>query len=239
MNKFVAFDIETAKVLPDSVKDLLDHRPLGITCAVAVASDLPDPFVWHGITPGGQPSSQLSKTEAENVVTRLESFVANGYTIVTWNGLGFDFPVLSDESGGLDRCARLATNHVDMFFHALCSLGHLIALQKAAEGMRLQGKLPGISGAAAPALWAAGRHSEVIAYCVQDARVTLALAAAAQAQRRLSWLTRKGTLGDLSLPDGWLPVFQARLLPLPDTSWMSDPPTRERFLQWLPSRDLA
>ena len=233
VNKLLAFDIETAKVLPDSVKDILDYRPLGITCAVAIASDLPNPFVWHGTTADGQPASQLSKTEAENVVTQLEDFVAKGYTIVTWNGLGFDLPVLSDESGSIERCARLATGHVDMLFHALCALVHFISLHKAAEGMQLQGKLAGHSGATAPALWVAGRHSEVIAYCIQDVRVTLALAEAAQAQRRLSWITNRGTLGKLSLPNGWLPVSQAKLLPLPDTSWMSEPPTRERFLQWL------
>lgn len=32
MNRLVAFDLETAKILPESVKDLMEHRPLGIAC---------------------------------------------------------------------------------------------------------------------------------------------------------------------------------------------------------------
>jgi len=34
--RYLAFDMETAKVLPPDVTDVLAHRPLGITCAAAV-----------------------------------------------------------------------------------------------------------------------------------------------------------------------------------------------------------
>lgn len=236
MRRFVAFDLETAKVLPDGVGDILAFRPLGITCAVAIASDQPTPLVWHGRDNRGNPTSQLSKEEAADVAVHLESLVADGYTIVTWNGLGFDFAVLADESGLLDRCVHLADNHVDMLFQAVCSLGHFISLQKATEGMGLPGKTEGVSGAAAPALWAAGRHSEVIDYCIQDVRATLSLATAAEEGRHLSWITGNGARRRMELPRGWLPVSEARTLPLPDTSWMTDPPTRDRFLRWYPPR---
>jgi hypothetical protein len=45
------------------------------------------------------------------------------YTIVTWNGTGFDFDILAEESGMLAECKGLAVNHVDMMFHVLCRLG--------------------------------------------------------------------------------------------------------------------
>ena len=33
--RYLAFDTETAKVLPEAVRDVLEHRPLGIACAQA------------------------------------------------------------------------------------------------------------------------------------------------------------------------------------------------------------
>lgn len=39
MRKYLAFDIEIAKVIPEEETDWIAHRPLGITCAAAMASD--------------------------------------------------------------------------------------------------------------------------------------------------------------------------------------------------------
>lgn len=233
MKRLLAFDIETAKVLPEGATDLLDHRPLGIACAAAVADDLRKALVWHGRDDSGCPTGQMTRQEAAVVVSDLAALVSQGYTLVTWNGLGFDFDVLAEESGKVSECALLASNHVDMLFHTLCSLGHLVSLQKAAEGMRLPGKKAGISGAVAPAMWAAGRHQEVLDYCIQDVRLTLQLADACERRRQLAWVTQRGRLKQMPLPRGWLNVREASKLPLPDTSWMSSPPTRDRFLRWI------
>jgi hypothetical protein len=232
MRRFLAFDIETAKVLPEDVTDILAYRPLGIACAAIAASDLPDPLVWYGRDESGHPSGQMTREEAARLVSDLVARRSLGYTLVTWNGLGFDFDVLGEESGHVKECALLAANHVDMLFHVLCSLGHLVSLQKAAEGMRLPGKKAGISGAVAPAMWAARKYDEVLDYCIQDARLVLQLAEACERSRRLAWITRRGSPGQMPLPSGWLTVREARDLPLPDTSWMSDPPSRDRFLRW-------
>ena len=233
MRRFLAFDIETAKVVPDVVDDLLAFRPLGIACAAAVARDRSEPLVWHGMDDAGQPSDRMTRGEAARLVADLAGFVSEGYTLLTWNGLGFDLNVLAEESGQTDRCAKLAIDHVDMLFHVLCDRGHLVSLAKAAEGMGLPGKTAGISGAAAPAMWAEGRRAEVLDYCVQDVRATLDLAEACERKGRLNWITRKGTVGKMPLRGGWLTVREARALPLPDTSWMSDPPSREHALDWL------
>jgi hypothetical protein len=239
MKRYLAFDIETAKIVPGDVVDLLAHRPLGIACAAAVASDFPAPRVWHGKDESGGPGPQMNREEAAHLVADLTALAAQGYTLVTWNGLGFDFDVIAEESGKAAECAELAAAHVDMLFHILCCRGHLIGLQKAAEGMRLPGKKAGMSGDIAPAMWAAGRFAEVLDYCVQDVRVTLQLAETCERQRQFAWMTQRGSRSVMPLAGGWLTVRQARTLPLPDTSWMSDPPSRDRFLRWLPRAQSA
>ncbi|MGA2326091.1 MAG: ribonuclease H-like domain-containing protein [Bryobacteraceae bacterium] len=233
MRRFLAFDIETAKLLPENVDDLLAHRPLGIACAAAIANDLPQPLVWHGRDESGRPSGRMTNQEAAQLVADLTGLSSQGYTLLTWNGLGFDLDILAEESGERKACAALAAGHVDMLFQVVCSLGHRISLQKAAEGMRLSGKKAGVSGAAAPAMWAAGRHEEVLEYCKQDARLTLQLAEACERAHQLAWVTQRGSLKQMPLRSGWLTVREAGALPLPDTSWMSDPPSRDRYLRWI------
>lgn len=235
MPRFVAFDLETAKILPENAGgDLLSYRPLGIACAAAVAPDDADSFLWHGRDSRGLPAPEVSRPEAVAIVEDLERLTSKGLTVVTWNGLGFDFAVLADASGLADRCAALALGHVDMLFHFVCARGHFVSLQKVAEGMGLKGKTAGVTGADAPKLWAAGRHDQVLAYCGQDSRTTLEIAEIAEEKGRMSWLTRKGTREQLFLPQGWLSVREAQKLPLPDTSWMSEPPSRDGFFRWFP-----
>jgi hypothetical protein len=38
----------------------------------------------------------------------------------------------------------------------------------------------------------------------------------------------------MPLPNGWLTVREAWMLPEPDTSWMSNPLKRRDFTSWLP-----
>ena len=44
-----------------------------------------------------------------------------------------------------------------MMFHVLCEKGFCVALKSAAAGLGLPGTLPGVEGADAPTLWAAGQ----------------------------------------------------------------------------------
>lgn len=230
--RFIAFDLETAKVLAADVGDILAHRPLGIACAAAVLSDGGASLTWFG--GGAVPAPRMSREEAARLVSELTARVREGYTLVTWNGLAFDFNILAEESGLTEECSWLALGHVDMMFHAVCVLGHYVGLQKAAEGLGLEGKAAGMSGQEAPASWAAGRHEEVLGYNVQDARLTLAVAETSEALGEFRWRTARGTVARMPLPHGWLTAEEARRLPLPDTSWMSHPPRREKFTAWIP-----
>ena len=104
---FAAFDLEIARILPRDADDLLAFRPLGITCAALAFSD-GRPVELFSATP------QLTREEAIPLVHRLQAVAASGSTLVTWNGCGFDFPVLADESGLVQECAELALAHVDL-----------------------------------------------------------------------------------------------------------------------------
>ena len=162
----------------------------------------------------------------------LSEKVEHGYTLLTWNGVGFDLDVLAEESGMLETCRTLALAHVDMMFHVLCKLGYGVSLDAAARGMGVDGKPEGMNGKLAPALWAEGKREEVLQYVAQDAKTTLELARVCEGCGELRWVARSGRLRAMPLPRGWLAVEEARSLPLPDTSRMDEPWPRERFTGW-------
>jgi len=238
--KYLAFDIETARIMDDA-SDWMSQRPLGISCAATLLADADQPRLWHGGTDRSSPKDQMSRQETATLVRYLEDQVLQGYTILTWNGLGFDFDALTEESGMLECCRELAASHVDMMFHAFCQLGHGVGLDAAARGMGLAGKLKGMTGELAPVLWAEGKREEVLRYVAQDVRTTMEVATACEACGELRWVSRSGMRRSMPLPGGWLTVLEARELPLPDTSWMTDPWPRERFTGWmgLPSSGLS
>jgi hypothetical protein len=227
--KYLAFDIETASTAKD---DWHSHRPLGISCAATLSADDNEPMLWHG-GDRANPTDRMTQEEAAALVRYLEDQTAHGYTLLTWNGLGFDLDLLAEESNLLEDCRRLALAHVDMMFHAFCQLGHGIGLDAAARGMGLAGKPEGMKGELAPVLWARGEREKVLNYVAQDVRTTLDLARACEAVGELRWIARSGRMPCMALGKGWLTVREALGLPLPDTSWMSDPWTRERFTGWM------
>jgi len=190
-------------------------------------------LLLHGLTGDRRPADQMSQQDAVNLVHFLLSMISAGYTILTWNGLGFDFDILAEESQMFEECSWLALNHVDMMFHVFCELGYPIALDHAAKAMGLAGKPEGMRGALAPRLWAAGKRQEVLDYVAQDARTTLELAETCEEHGYLRWITRSGNIRTMALRTGWLTVREAMTLPEPDTSWMSDPWPRTKFTSWI------
>ena len=233
--RYVAFDIETAKDVPGVDFNWKPHRPLGISCAATFASGAGKPMVWYGKTADGQPAGRMSQDDARRLVRYLSEMTADGFNVLTWNGLGFDFDILAEESGDTAACAECALGHVDMMFHVVCTKGFPLGLDKAAQGMGLPGKPEGMSGIKAPGLWAEGHHKEVLDYVAQDVRTALQIAEACEQRRKLEWITQKGKKSTMPLGDGWLTVREAMRLPEPDTSWMTNPLTRDDFTGWLPS----
>ena len=105
-HQYLAFDIETAKDVPGDDFHWRPHRPLGISCAATLASDSSQPLLWHGKTRDGLPEKQMSQEDAQGLVQYLSKMVADGFRILTWNRLAFDFDIL--ESPVLLRVARNA-----------------------------------------------------------------------------------------------------------------------------------
>ena len=232
--KYLAFDIETAAALSDAqFQNWKAHRPLGIACIAAQACDAATPTFWDGRDAGGGHDARLSRAQISDFVAFLERMRSQGYTLLTWNGVGFDWDVVAEESGMIDLCRELAVDHVDPMFHIFCELGYPVSLEKAAQGRKIQGKPEGMTGFQAPRLWAQGRYQEVLDYVAEDVRIVLEVAVSNEKQRSFRWITAKGDAKSMPLPGGWLTVQAAQTLPQPDTSWMSSPIPRTRFTQWL------
>jgi hypothetical protein len=204
--KLAAFDLEIAKVLPDWEQDLKHYRPLGISCA-AVRLDDGREFIFQS-TPE---TIAISTEGCREIVAALNRLVEEDYTIVTWNGAGFDFDILAEESDDRPGCAELARRHVDLMLIVVALRGHFLGLDAAAAGMRVPGKLKqvrlrdgrvlnGMTGAMAPRLWQEGEREAVLAYLSEDVRVTLEVAQAVAVQRRLFWRSKRGDVNQFTVP---------------------------------------
>ena len=228
----MAFDLEIARSIPEGLEDWKSIRPLGITCAATVTSD-GEAALFTATDEAGIYAERMTREQAGQLVDHLMSAAGSGLTLLTWNGLGFDFDILAEESGRKADCAALAMGHVDMMFHLFCLRGHGLALAKAAQGMGLPGKLPGMSGELAPRYWKEGKQGIVLDYVAQDVRTTLDVANAVEARRALRWISMSGNEQFLRMPEGWLTVERALKLPMPITTRMRNPWTRAKFTGWL------
>ena len=231
-NKYCGFDIETAKILPDNFGDLHDHRPLGISCAAFWCEDEDQAEVFYSKDSDGNAAEKMSVEDLSIFIDRLIEKNKQGYDIVTHNGLGFDFDILAEESGRDDDCRQLALNHIDMMFHFFCGKGFVIGLNAAAKSIGIS-KPADVDGSVAPQLWKQGDYQTVLDYVAQDCRLTLDVALTSEKNKKITWITRKGSTAYFSIPNGWLSVKEAMELPLPDTSWMDNAWERSKFTGWL------
>jgi hypothetical protein len=229
--KYLAFDIEIAKELPEGEIDWKDHRPLGITCAAAYSSD-GGLWNWWAHDERGKFTPAMTGEQCAQMVNDLGYMVdVCKYDLLTWNGLGFDFDILGEESEAFTLCRRLALGHIDMMFHFFAEKGFPLGLDKAAKGMGLPGKPEGMDGALAPALWSQGEYHKVLDYVSWDVKNTLALAQVVEKKERLDWISNSGRPNSWQC-QGWLQAKEAMKLVEPDTSWMTNPWPREKFYKW-------
>jgi hypothetical protein len=233
MRKWLAFDLEIAKTLPEGTTDWKEHRPLGISCAATYASDASMARPWYS-TKDGEPAPEMSVEDVRSMITYLHYKTAHeGYTVLSWNGLSFDLSIVAEESNGLhELCVELAWNHVDPMFHIFCLRGHFLSLNKAAIGMGVPGKLDEVDGAKAPEMWQRGEYATVLEYVAQDVKCTLDVAVAVEEAKQLQWTSNKGRPNSIAINE-WLTVREAAKLPLPDTSWMTSPVQRSQFIDWM------
>ncbi len=79
--KYLAFDIETAKILPEDFGDLHDHRPLGITCTATWRSDESAAVTFYSKNEDRSPAPQMTTQD-------LTAFVEHLKMGSSWNGVG-------------------------------------------------------------------------------------------------------------------------------------------------------
>jgi hypothetical protein len=257
--RYAAWDIEIAQEIPDGVDDWMTLRPLGISCAAIHKAILkPDDDglvveyeaarVYHGDEQSdGRYADRMTPRQCSKVAYHLIALEALGYTVVSYNGLGFDFDVLAEECNDRDMyygLRYLTKKHVDIAFAFFAEKGYMPSLANACKGMGIEGKAEGMSGAKAPEMWAGDieQQQRVLEYVLQDARITGRLYETVIERQRLRWITRSGKARAWRpthwgvTPDGsrrLATVSEALELPEPDTSWMTDPWPRTKFSAWL------
>ncbi len=237
--RWLAFDLEIAATIPEGA-DWEAYRPFGISVAATLPCD-GEVRLWYGVgAPDGKPWQSMPQSQVQVLVAYLERMTGDGYTIVTWNGLSFDFRVLAEESGLWAECRALALRSIDPMFQFFCEHGFAVGLEAVAHGFGIPGKTAGMGGAQAPVLWEAGEYDKVLEYVSQDVRVTgavfdkiLSLGGSDKGRHYIWWQDRRGADHVQSL-DGLLTVAEAMVLPEPvPPHWIKNPWERSRFTGWL------
>lgn len=254
MNDVLAMDLEVGDQFAD-FKEWRDHRPLSITCvglsyrSIRSYVDTDDVVeestgsIWSDILVDGV-GAYVDEKLARETVRVMYAWILNGGTLVTWNGLAFDLPVLSDASGEYDLCKEIALGdqHVDMMFNMFMLLGWPVRLETASIETTGEGKYSSVKGSLAPKLWAEGKHEEVLKYVEQDARMTrdLFVTLSSSTPPMMRWRTKGGRGSPRQArgrPDGWSPLWSVdRTLktvePPEVASFMTDPPTIKSFFEF-------
>jgi len=236
--KYAAFDLEIATEIPEG-RNWLSLSPLGISCAALAFSDKPEVKIWSGIP-------QMYAVDNIQMIQDLKEY-SKEYKIVTWNGCGFDFRVLAEETGLYAECGELAMNHIDLMLHIVFKKGYRLSLDAALAGAGLAGKkhevtlkngyvLRGMSGALAPDLWSKGETDAVIEYLKEDVRQPVALVEDILLTHSIQWISKAGKSQRVYI-DTLKTVKELFDLPHPDTSWMTNPPKRQDFVEWIPDWD--
>lgn len=251
-DKVLALDIEVASEVPSDGSDWKENLPLGISCIAALMSDwkrFDGCVTWFNNVDSIPISGGIDEEHLKIVINALLD-LQEEYTIVTWNGLGFDFHVLAEESGLWDKCKKLALNHIDIMFQFFCEQGFPISLKATAQGLGLHGKTEGMEGALAPILWKPSREKlpliyqymsptmlrwKVLEYVCQDVATTLEVYQRIVAHNyKIRWKTKAGKFSVRFFSDTRLKTVKECLdLPEPDTSWMDSPIPRSSFTDWL------
>jgi hypothetical protein len=232
--------IDAAAWRVDSVPDdFMAHWPLGISVAATSLPSSEKTVPWYSSDEYSKPLPQVTKKTAKTMVELMCDLSSRGHQVVTWNGLRFDFHVLAHESGMWDECIELAKNHVDLMFLIFCHKGYYAKLDNCAKVMLGESKTEGIDGAHAPELWARGEYDLCIEYVCQDVALTAKLAQFISDTSMIEWTaSSSGKLHSILLRNlirgGRLPtVMECLDIPEPDTSWMSNPPHRSDFFEWM------
>jgi hypothetical protein len=93
-----------------------------------------------------------------------------------------------------------------------------------------------MNGKKAPELWRNGEFEAVKTYLRGDVIQPLKLADAILRNRGIRWTSKTGK--PMMQYTGLNPVKTLFSLPVPDTSWMTNPKSRKDFVSWMPKNIL-
>lgn len=241
--QLLAFDLEIARALPDGEFGAGD---LGISCADIAYRPMGEPNgkIQHHTWQSLPTEDRMNEAQVGFMINDLVGMVDKGYKILTVNGAGFDFRVVAEEASGNDFkiITGMAMTHIDLCFMVVAKRGHYLGLDAMAAGLGVKGKLHDVrlndgslitdmSGAKAPEIWQAGERDAVLAYLKDDTRSTLQVGEVIQAVGMIQWVSKKGRFLTLHMP--LMDVGECLGLPVPNNSWMDNPPTREGILSWM------
>ena len=233
-NKLTAFDFEIVNPrlperLPDGA-DLWDYAPHYISVA----------GVWvllngntdnYAICPmvGGRAAACFDERATHEVLDKLLVAQEQGYAIVSWNGAGFDFRVLAELlPARKHEVVELCKKSYDPMFQILCLRGFMVGLGAVCKGFGLgEKKMHGQSALVWP-----NNAVQIIEYVKDDASKTGRVLLKILEHSGLRWVTKKGMWSFQAFYRGPLTVEECLAIPLPDTSWMDNPKSREDVLQW-------
>ena len=228
--RFLALSIAT--IMPIRSADRWrQYLPVGPACAGTSATN--EEKVWYGYDSANETATAMTERDAAKLVDYLQQMTSDGYTIATWNGMGFDWPALAKQSRKLQECRQLALDHVDMMYQVLCTKGFCIKDESAAAGMRIPLKTGAEYDNDKPAQWSEDHPQTILVVCNLRADLILRLSMEGQRTQRLRWVSRNGRRNDMRLDGGWKTVREAREFPKPDTSLFHDPMPRSLFDEWL------
>ncbi len=227
----VSFDIEIADEFELAPGEDLDSKgPFAIACAAAF-DDRERLQHWYARTPNGSPDRQLDAKLAREMLDWLRAQQTSGVKVCAWNGLGFDLKWLGVAADAPALAAEIALELFDPMFQFVVQRGFPIALASVAAGFAIEEKKL-MRGADAPKEWARGDRKLVLDYVAGDCRITTRVVERILAAREIRWLTKKGTLSTEPIAK-LAPVRELLDAPLPDTSWMREPLSREKFYAWI------
>lgn len=259
--KLLGFDLEISRPFPPDGE--WRRKQLDVSCCGVCKVDGNDRAVYtFPATLGGARTYPrfMDHEELTIIIEHLIQAADDGFRILSFNGLGFDFPFLAEHCPVMaEQCAELACAHYDIGFQMFCEKGYMVSMATAAAGLGLPGKLDRMHGALAPPMWSGTKDDTMIRriheqFCVepgslesqeivleyvgQDAVTTVQIYEAILRQGSLRWTSRSGrsqhwrpARRETCWP--FLTTAESLTLPTPDTSWMAAPRTREDYAGWL------
>ncbi len=231
LGRIVVFDIEIANEFEvEPGRDLDEYGPFDISVA-ATMIDGEEPMLWYSSAADGSVAPCLTRDDARKLLLYLERLQFEGYTLVAWNGLGFDMKWIGHAAGDLPRARSVALKLFDPMYQFYKAKGFPVGLAKVGEGLGIPLKKL-LDGKDAPSRWNAGDHQVVFDYVKSDVLLTAEVARRIQSTGGVRWITRSGNMSRLAMSP-LRTVSSCRKDRLPDQSWMDKPLPDSKFTEWL------